>query len=88
MSDWQPIETAPKGSDGNIDTRDPSYVPPPRILLRFGEEGIAIAYWDWYYADGGMGCTDGFAWVNSPTGDILNNHFSTEPDGWMELPIT
>lgn len=84
---WQPMETAPRGNgEGNADTTDPDYIAPPRILLRFGEEGIAIAYWDWYYAEGGWGFTDGFAWIEPFSGEPLNLHYSTEPDGWMELP--
>lgn len=81
------METAPKGSGGiGADTTAPDYVAPPRILLRFGEEGVAIAYWDWYYAEGGHGCRDGFAWIEPHSGEPLNLHYSTEPDGWMDLP--
>jgi hypothetical protein len=64
------------------------YVSPPRILLRFGEEGVAIAYWDWYYAEGGHGYRDGFAWIEPYSGEPLNLHYSAEPDGWMSLPST
>ena len=76
---WQPMKTAPKGS-GDADSES------PRILLRFGEEAVAIAHWDWYYAEGGRGCLDGFAWIEPHSGEPLNMHYSAEPDGWMELP--
>lgn len=83
---WKPMNTAPKGSgDGNSDTREPGYVAPPKILLRFGSEAVAIAHWDWYYAEGGHGYRDGFAWIGPECGEPLNLHYS-EPDGWMELP--
>lgn len=84
---WQPMETAPKGNGGiHADTRDPGYIAPPKILMRFGKEGVAIVYWDWYYAEGGSGYRDGCAWIISPGGEPVNLHYSTEPDGWMELP--
>ena len=82
---WQKIETAPKGGGAEL-TTDPKWVQPPKIIIRFGDEGIAIAYWDWYYADGGSGCTNGFAWIENFTGDPLDLHFTTPPSHWMPLP--
>ena len=82
---WLPIETAPKGGGAELVT-DPKWVAPPKILLRFGDEAISVAYWDWYYAEGGSGHTNGFAWVEPCSGDPLNLHYSTPPDGWMPLP--
>jgi hypothetical protein len=85
MTQWQPMETAPKPSAEPIkDLR--SAKPPPRVLLRFGSEAVSVAYWDWYYAEGGNGCTDGFAWIEPCSGEALNLHYSTPPDGWMPLP--
>lgn len=81
---WMPIESAPKGG-GADDVRDPKYVTPPRILMRFGGEAVSVAYWDAYYATGGGGCTDGFAWCEPCSGDPLNMHYSTPPDGWQPL---
>ena len=82
---WKPIETAPKGVCAQTIT-DPEYVEPPTLLLRFGDEAVSVAYWDWYYADGGAGCTDGLAWVEPCSGDQLNLHYSTAPTHWMPLP--
>ena len=85
MTEWQPMETAPKGGGAELVT-DPNWVQPPRILLRFGDEAVSVAYWDWYYAEGGNGYTDGFAWIEPCSGEQLNLHYSTPPDGWMPLP--
>lgn len=84
--EWRPMKTAPRGSEDIDDTSHPDYIKPPKILLRFGDEDISVAYWDWYYAEGGYGCTDGFAWISSPGGEPLNLIFSAEPDGWLPLP--
>jgi len=80
------METAPKGSGPDSDRRSPEHVDPPRILLCFGNEAQSVAYWDWYYAEGGSGCTDGFAWIEPCSGDPLNLHYGTVPTGWMPLP--
>ncbi len=50
MSDWQPIETAPKGSgeDGPNSVTDPEYVKPPNLLLKHAD-GLAVGYYEWYY---------------------------------------
>lgn len=85
MAEWQPIESAPKGG-GADDIRDPAWVNPPRILLRFGGEAVSVAYWDWYYAEGGAGFRDGFAWIEPCSGEPLNLHYSTPPTHWTELP--
>lgn len=67
---WRPIEEAPK-LDGK------------RLLLRLGEEGVSVAYWDAYYSEGGRGCTDGFAWIEPCSGDPLNLHYKTPPTHFM-----
>lgn len=85
---WMAMDSAPKGSEGIDDTRDPAYVKPTRILLRFGEEGVSVAYWDWAYAEGGYYCRDGFAWIEPVSGEPLNLTYSTAPDGWLPLPPT
>ncbi len=88
LTKWQPMDTAPKGSQDIEDTRDPAYVKPPLILLRFGTQGMTIASWDAYYAPGGAGehKRDGCGWIIRPTGEPINMHYSAEPDGWMHLP--
>ncbi len=85
MTEWQPMETAPKPSPEPI-TDIASAQPPPRILLRFADEAVSVAYWDWYYAEGGRGYSDGFAWIEPCSGEPLNLHYSAPPDGWMPLP--
>lgn len=82
---WLPIDSAPKGGGAEMVT-DPAWVDPPRILLRFGDEGVSIAYWDWFYAEGGSGFTDGFAWVEPFSGELLNLHFSEAPTHYRPLP--
>ena len=68
---WQPIETAPKGSgeNGPRNVRDPAYVEPP-ILLIWSEEGPVVGYYDWYYHPG-YGCgaePNEPAWRSHPEG--------------------
>lgn len=84
-SGWQSMDTAPNGGGAELVT-DPKWVEPPRILIQFGDEAISVAYWDWYYAEGGNGCTDGFAWVEPCSAEQLNLHYTTPPTGWMPLP--
>lgn len=72
---WRPMSDAPFGGQK-----------PVRILIQFGDEGVAIAYGDEYYAEGGHGFTNGFAWVEPFSGDPLDLHFSTPPSGWQPLP--
>ncbi len=81
---WQPIETAPQGG-GAERTTDPAYVKPPHILLRFSNGEVSVGYWDWYYAEGGRGCTHGIAWVEPISGEQLRDHLG-EPTHWMQLP--
>lgn len=86
MSEWQPIETAPKGGGAEYVT-DKNWVEPPRILVSFGEEGIAIVYWDWSYDEGGYnnwGQRD--AWIVAYTGEPSALHFGSNPTHWMPLP--
>jgi len=93
MSEWQPIETAPKGGGAEMVT-DPEWVEPPHILLCFADEPepvessrVVIAYWDWYYAPGGDGYRgDGSAWVIAFEGETTDRHFGNEPTHWMPLP--
>ena len=82
--DWQPIETAPKGGGAEMVT-DPQWVEPPRILLLFDDGAASVAYWDWYYAEGGAGYTDGFAWIEPCSGQPLNLHHNAATH-WMPLP--
>lgn len=84
MSDWKTIDTAPKGG-GADDVRDPKYVNPPRILLRFKEGDHSVGYWDWYYAEGGDGYAGGTAWIEPVSGERLESHYGP-PTHWMPLP--
>jgi hypothetical protein len=85
MNKWLPIESAPKGGGAELVT-DPSWVEPPRILIRFGDEAVSVAYWDWYYAEGGRGYRNGFAWIEPCSGDPLDLHYTTPPTHWVPLP--
>lgn len=83
MNEWQPIETAPKGGGAELVT-DPTWVEPPEIML-FCEGGSqVVARWDWYFAEGGHGCTDGVAWI-AAGGEPVNIVVGT-PTHWMPLP--
>jgi hypothetical protein len=83
MSEWQPIETAPRGSgeSGPALTTDPGYVAPPKVLL-WTAEGPVVGYYDWYYHEGyGMGAADGVsAWRDH------NGEEAYIPTHWMPLP--
>ena len=83
MSDWQPIETAPKGGGAEMVT-DPNWVEPPLILISF-DGGICVCRWDWYYAEGGRGCTDGIAWIEPLSSAAAHMHLGM-PTHWMPLP--
>ena len=81
--EWQPIETAPRGSgeDGPSDTRHADYVSPPQILL-WTEEGITVGYYDWYYHEGyGRGAEPGESAWRTNGGDR-----AYDPSHWMPLP--
>lgn len=86
MSEWRTIESAPKGGGAELVT-DPDWVEPPRILLRFADGNVSVAYWDWYYAEGGSGCTNGFAWIEPCSGEPLDLHYD-ELVEWMPIPAT
>ena len=80
---WLPIETAPKGGGAPLRT-DPAWVEPPKILLLFAGGAQAVCYWDWYYAEGGAGCTDGVAWIEPVSGERINLHYDN-PIRWRPL---
>jgi len=84
MSDWQPIESAPKGG-GAIFTTYPDWIDPPKILLLFANAIVSVGYWDWYYAKGGKGYEGGEAWVEPVSGERLDMHYDA-PVGWLPLP--
>src|SRR5690625_866652 len=79
---WQPIETAPKGTYSESKD-DPEWVDPPRVLLST-PEGVVIAQWDYYY-DGSVGghgyCGNDSAWVTDE-GELVCD----TPMYWMPLP--
>jgi len=77
------METAPKG--GRADRYDdPKWVEPPQILLKFEHSCISVAVWEYYYAEGGRGCTDGVAWIEPCSGEPLNLHYDN-PVAWASL---
>ena len=81
---WQPIETAPKGGGAELVT-DAAWIEPPRVLLLFEGGEQVVCQWDWYYADGGNGHTEGVsAWVEPVSGEQIEAHYSP-PIGWMQL---
>jgi hypothetical protein len=85
MSEWQPIETAPRGSgmDGPLYVTDRGYVNPPKVLLATSE-GIVVGYYDWYYHEGyGMGAEPGVSAWRDHTGEQAYS-----PTHWMPLPDT
>ena len=79
--EWQPIETAPRGSGENGPDRvdAPDYEAPPRILLLVDGQ-VEVGSYDWYYHEGyGNGAHErDTAWVHS--GDDV------EPTHWMDSP--
>jgi hypothetical protein len=81
--EWQPIETAPRGSgeDGPMDTRDPAYIEPPTLLL-WTQDGPRVGYYDWYYHPGyGRGADPHESpWRCAEGGQAYG------PTHWMPLP--
>lgn len=80
---WLPIETAPKGGGAEM-VSDPKWIEPPKLLLRFGAGEVIVGHWDWYYAEGGNGCTNGVAWVEPLTGERLFNYYGS-PTHWISI---
>lgn len=81
---WQPMETAPKGGGAEMVT-DPNWIEPPRVLLFCADGTQVVARWDWYYAEGGRGCTDGCAWIEPTSSEQVNMSYG-DPTHWMPLP--
>ena len=81
--EWQPIDTAPRGSgeDGPHNVKDPGYMEPPKLLL-WTQEGPVVGYYDWYYHPGyGRGAEPGIsAWRSTEGGNAYG------PTHWMPLP--
>ena len=84
---WQPMDTAPKGNGPVDDVRAPGYIAPPKILLKFSDGNVSVAYWDWYYAEGGSGYEgDGhLAWIEPVSGEQVTRHYA-KPTHWMPIP--
>lgn len=81
---WRPMDSAPKGGGAEF-TSDPAWVEPPLILLSFLGGEQCVAYWDWYYAEGGGGFTDGHGWCERISGEPVHHHYGL-PTGWQPLP--
>ena len=64
---------------------DPNWVEPPLILVRCEDGNVSVVRWDWYYAEGGRGCTDGVAWIEPCSGEQINSHYGN-PTHWMPIP--
>lgn len=83
VAQWQPIETAPRGSgmSGPSSVRHPEYVEPPKLLL-WTQEGPVVGYYDWYYHPGyGHGAEEGES--------VWRDHDGGRTYGvthWMPLP--
>lgn len=77
MSEWQSMKKAPKGG-GAERVSDPAWIDPPSVLLA-SEKGMAVARWDWYYAEGGV------AWVIDG-GELFYEEYG-QPVAWMPLPV-
>ena len=84
LDGWQSMDSAPKGGGAEM-RMDQAYVEPPRILLQFPDGEISVAYWDWYYAEGGGGCTDGVAWTEPVSGEPVSRQYGS-PVKWKPLP--
>ena len=83
-SEWQTMDTAPKGGGAEY-TTDPNWVVPPKILLIFADDEMCVCYWEWHYAEGGWGYDGRPAWVEPCSGDLVVIHYG-EPVGWQPLP--
>ncbi len=81
--EWQDISTAPKGGGAEMVT-DTAWVNPPKLLLYCADGNQAVAAWDWYYAEGGVGYGQGSPW-RVCSGEAITDHFA-EPTHWMPLP--
>lgn len=84
MSEWKPIEQAPKGSgvDGPESVTHPDYIAPPKLLL-WAPEGPVVGSYDWYYHEGyGRGAERGVpAWRETMSGEPI--YGATH---WQPLP--
>ena len=80
---WEPMNTAPKGTQGIMRNED-SYVRPPKILLLFRDDVISVGCWDWYYAENGSGYDGGEAWIEPMSGERLDLHYDP-PINWATL---
>ena len=81
MTEWKPIDTAPKGGGAERVT-DPKWVEPPTLLLDT-PEGVVIGSWDHYYGPSGAGYKGCSAWTFM--GYLIAQEFG-EPSFWMPLP--
>lgn len=81
---WQTIDSAPKGGGAELVT-DPNWVEPPFLLLYCADGSQVVARWDWYYAEGGRGFTDGCAWIEPSSGEPVNCQHDW-PTHWQPLP--
>lgn len=81
MSEWQPIETAPR-EESVLVTFAAKDIPEGHMTM----PGVMVAYWDAYYAPGGNGY-DGQSkgWVDAHSGEGCHLHYG-HPTHWQPLP--
>lgn len=69
---WKSMDSAPKDEE--------------QIYIFCKESGTAaVGYWDAYYAKGGRGYTDGYAWIEPTSGEPLELHYGLATH-WKPLP--
>lgn len=85
MTEWQPVETAPKGVTSKYVT-DKKYKAPPKILLLCPDGEIICGYWEYYHEPTvGYGANEYSPWVENMTGEQIEPHCG-EPTYWLPLP--
>ena len=75
VADWQPIETAPKGTWGSVMyTNDPRYVEPPTLLLLLEDGKQCCGYADYFYV------SEDSYWCEAVSGElVVPTHWAFQP---------
>jgi len=55
------------------------------FLLLFPGGEVSVGYWDAYYAEGGRGCINGYAWIEPCSAEALDLLYDPHTH-WMILP--